>query len=66
MWEDIEFNSYCRSQRLRVPNGWVVRSLFGLRKENDNTCYMSERSGVSVHQIFVEDARNTWKLKKGE
>jgi len=51
MWEEIEYKEFCTSDRLKVPDGWIVRSYYNRE---------------SVHQIFVEDKRHTWKLNKKE
>ena len=45
-WEDIDD----RSERLKVPGGWIVRS--------DSGSYEG-----GVHQIFIEDPNYEWKLE---
>lgn len=50
IWEDIDDNS----DRLKVPNGWIVRSyIHGKRSSNIS---------VSIHQIFIEDKFHEWKI----
>lgn len=39
------------TDRLKVPGGWIVRS---------RIIY----EGCSVHHIFIEDQKHTWKLEK--
>lgn len=38
-----------RTDRLRVPFGWIVRTMYG---------------GVSVHTIFIGDFNHIWTLEK--
>ena len=52
MWELIEDKLGVRTERLRVPQGWIVRSL----------CIIGSL-GVALHQIFVRDDGHTWVLK---
>jgi len=48
MWEKFDKHT----DRLRVPGGWIVRSLkvYG--------------DGCSVHQVFIEDKNHTWELEE--
>lgn len=46
MWETID--TY--TSRMRVPGGWIVKS--------EIRC----GEGCTVHQIFIKDPANTWKL----
>ena len=46
-WEEIDSNE--KSDRLKVPGGWIVRSWTG-----------SMQGGV--HQIFIKDDDHTWVL----
>jgi len=39
------------SDRLKVPGGWIVRSLMSLGV-----------NAISIHQIFVPDPEYKWKL----
>ena len=48
VFENVDLNT----DRLKVPRGWLVRT------------YLSHSRGVSVHTMFLEDTRHTWKLKK--
>jgi len=50
MWELLSWQG--TSHRLKVPNGWIVRSI----KENANH--------TSVDQIFVEDKNHEWRINK--
>ena len=45
-WERIDD----RSERLKVPGGWIVRS--------DSGSYEG-----GVHQIFIEDINHEWRLE---
>lgn len=52
MWENIdEF-----SDRLRVPEGWIVRSWISKSNTIGNSC--------SIHQVFVSDPEHIWILEK--
>ncbi len=42
------------SSRLKVPGGWIVRSVVTQYGTNHG------HSGVSVHQIFVPDKNHQW------
>ena len=44
-------NAHCVSHRLKVPGGWIVRTLA-----------FAYRSGLGVVQTFVEDQRHEWEL----
>lgn len=54
-WEDIpekeRYRVHIRSERLRVPGGWVVRSVAGSMER------------TNVQQTFVADAAHTWELR---
>jgi hypothetical protein len=47
-WEEVSGNT----DRLKVPHGWIVKT---------ERQYVS---GVSVHQIFIEDRDHLWKIEK--
>ena len=49
-WEKISLDRN-DSERLQVPGGWIVRT------------WLSDMSGVSVHQIFISDPTWEWELK---
>ena len=54
MWEEIPRSTNihsCMSDRLEVPGGWIVRSV-----------YYVASLGVSIHQVFVTDPKHTWRL----
>ena len=56
-WEIIETdisNTTC-SDRLKVPNGWIVRSY-------TKTGAFSNKGGI--HQIFIPDINHKWVLDK--
>ncbi len=57
MWELIEHKSRAEtgeyeltSDRLRVPGGWIVRTI------------ITRIEATSVHQVFVPDPDDQWKL----
>ena len=66
MWEKIsatEFYGhkfYERAERLKVPNGWIVKTTFC------GQAGWGVNSPVStcVHHIFIKDKEHTWKLEK--
>lgn len=49
-WEIIPDPSGVRCDRLKVPGGWIVRT-------------MRSYEGSAVHQIFIKDEGHTWKLE---
>lgn len=56
MWEKLEdpinYNSALSySHRMRVPDGWVVRSIVTIMHES-----------TSVHTVFVPDKEHLWKI----
>ena len=51
MWQEIEEDSDSVSARLKVPGGWVVR-----------TIVLASR-GAGVTQIFVSDPDYKWELE---
>lgn len=52
MWELISNDSNnCVTERLKVPGGWLVRSL-----------YFEYKTGAALHHIFVSDPAHEWKL----
>jgi len=54
MWESIDLiDSRISSDRLKVPGGWLVRSIY-LRGQQDGSC--------ALHQIFVADPNHEWVL----
>ncbi len=61
MWELIpdlvlkegERNSACESHRLKVPGGWIIRTIAG-----------HWRSGGGVAQTFVGDPNHKWELEQ--
>ena len=53
MWERID--EY--SERLKVPNGWLIRYHVSER------CLSSGSVGVSVAMIFIKDEKHKWKIK---
>jgi len=55
-WENISGDGYSTTKRLKVPDGWIVKSQY--RGYAD--------SGVSVHQIFIKDPEHEWKLNNEE
>jgi hypothetical protein len=50
MWETIDKET----QRMRVPNGWIVRS----------RSHWGE--SISIHQVFVPDSLHAWELPEHE
>lgn len=53
-WESIDDTS----DRLKVPNGWIVRSWIKIFERMNNL------AGASIHQVFIEDPSHSWKLEK--
>lgn len=53
MWEEID--SY--TDRLKVPDGWIVRSIIDNAGVNDS-------GGAAIHQIFLSDPDHEWKLEQ--
>ena len=54
VWESIDLiDSRISSDRLKVPGGWLVRSIY-LRGQQDGSC--------ALHQIFVADPNHEWIL----
>jgi hypothetical protein len=52
VWESIDLiDSRISSDRLKVPGGWLVRSVY-LRGAQDGSC--------ALHQIFVADPDHEW------
>lgn len=50
-WEHIPCDDdYADSYRLKVPGGWIVRSVV-------------RGSGGGVHQILIKDSKHTWVLE---
>ena len=47
-WEIIDSDS----DRLKTPNGWIVRS------------WINSISGASLHQMYVEDKEHQWKIEE--
>ena len=56
MWEVVsdlvKDGDSCRTSRLRVPGGWIVKTIF----------YFSDGSGIA--QTFLPDPNYKWKLDK--
>jgi len=52
MWETIIKEQGQESHRLKVPGGWIVKSI------------IVHYRGCSVSQIFVEDKKHQWNLTK--
>ena len=57
MWTIIETdtNANIRSDRLKVPGGWIVRSCFSYASYAGGGC--------AIHQVFVPDPTHEWELK---
>lgn len=53
MWEKIDSNT----SRLKVPNGWIVRTIIDISSGSPNFIH-----SVSIHQVFVEDEFHEWKI----
>lgn len=69
MWEGIssvkEGNTLITTDRLRVPGGWVVRSMIERkigagRSSTRPTAALA--LAVAVNQVFVSDHEQKWKL----
>ena len=55
MWEVIEHDERSkgdRTERLKVPGGWIVRS------------HCAGVTGIAIAQTFVADPEYAWKLTK--
>lgn len=44
-----------RSDRLKVPGGWIVRS---------RNFTMNSHGGTAIHQLFIPDINHEWKLEE--
>jgi hypothetical protein len=57
MWEKIHEpgprNSLVESHRLKVPGGWVIRTIVTAH---------GTKNGVSVSQVFVPDISQAWTI----
>lgn len=60
MWEkvskDTDPNGMIETDRMKVPGGWIVRSV--------RTYSTIGGGGCSVHQLMVPDAEHSWQVKK--
>jgi hypothetical protein len=53
IWEDVEDsdNTSCRTQRMRIPGGWLVR-----------TRYAVSADSAAVHTVIVPDSNHMWEI----
>ncbi len=67
MWETIPdsepkktdfYEETCRSERMRVPGGWIVRSTTTIYGPTTGSA-----GGISVSQIFIVDHTHEWKIE---
>lgn len=59
MWEELSikngiFTAGSYSSRLKVPGGWIVKTVIITAGNNDRN--------VALSQIFIQDQKHTWTL----
>jgi hypothetical protein len=52
MWETLEIIDNIKTERMAVPQGWIVRS---------SRVITSYEQGGAIHQIFIADPCHVWK-----
>ncbi len=60
MWEKIEDNNFIVTQRMKVPGGWIVRSLYS----DAVSSIAGPAITCALHQLFIEDVEHSWEIEK--
>ena len=64
MWEQLEDFSRFMSHRLKVPGGWIVRTV--VRAVSAQEGGGVPASSCDVEQTFIRDPSHKWELEKKE
>ena len=69
MWEKIpdsgcNLDTCCATQRLKVPGGWLVRTILVMAKNMSFGNWAVGVGGPFVAQTFVADLEHVWQLGK--